>query len=276
MSASGQEVLVSIRDLSVSYSSEADNEAALKGISLDIRDGERLAIIGESGSGKSTFALAIAGLLPGAAKMTGSIEWPGFSTKLGQKPLGGRDIGFVFQDPSASLDPVMPIGRQIAEVAKTHLFMSWPQAYGHAEKLLKRVRLDPASIIPAYPHQLSGGQKQRAAIAAAIAAGPNLLIADEATSALDTIVQAEVVSLIEQLVNEDGMALLFVTHDIALAARLAERIAVFQRGEMVELGETANIIHSPRHACTRTFRDAHIGLDTAPLLGRPAGGPRHG
>jgi peptide/nickel transport system ATP-binding protein len=184
-------------------------------------------------------------------------------------PLPGRDIGFVFQDPSASLDPIMTVGKQIAEVAHTHLGLDWPQAYAKAKHLLERVRLpDPASAMRAFPHQLSGGQKQRVAIAAAIAAGPKLLIADEATSALDTIVQAEIVSLIRQLVAEDGMTLLFISHDIALAAELARRIAVFRHGELVEIGTTAQIVTAPRQAYTRALLDAHLGLDSEPLLRR--------
>ncbi|WP_287180601.1 ABC transporter ATP-binding protein [Mesorhizobium sp.] len=193
------------------------------------------------------------------------------AAKPSHTPLGGRDIGFVFQDPSASLDPVMTVGEQVAEVAHTHLGLSWSQSHAKAKTLLGRVRLpDPDAALRAYPHQLSGGQKQRVAIAAAIAAGPKLLIADEATSALDTIVQAEIVALIRQLVAEDGMTLLFVSHDIALAADLAERIAVFRHGELVELGATAQIVASPRHAYTRALLDAHLGLDAEPLL-RQAG-----
>jgi peptide/nickel transport system ATP-binding protein len=199
----------------------------------------------------------------------GVTERQPFKSEPSKIPLGGRDIGFVFQDPSASLDPVMPIGKQIAEVAHTHLGLSWPQAYAKAKTLLDRVRLpDPDSALHAFPHQLSGGQKQRVAIAAAIAAGPKLLIADEATSALDTIVQAEIVALIRRLVVEDGMTLLFISHDIALAAELAERIAVFRHGQLVELGTTAQIINAPTQAYTRALLDAHIGLDTEPLLNR--------
>ncbi|RWE42691.1 MAG: ABC transporter ATP-binding protein [Mesorhizobium sp.] len=186
--------------------------------------------------------------------------------KPSPSPLLGRDIGFVFQDPSASLDPVMAIGKQIAEVARTHLGLTWQQAYAKAKNLLERVRLpDPDSALRAFPHQLSGGQKQRVAIAAAIAAGPKLLIADEATSALDTIVQAEIVALIRRLVAEDGMTLLFISHDIALAAELAERIAVFRHGQLVELGKTAQMIDAPTQAYTRALLDAHIGLDAEPL-----------
>ncbi|RWP57237.1 MAG: ABC transporter ATP-binding protein [Mesorhizobium sp.] len=204
---------------------------------------------------------------PLAGEMSGRTE--GGATELQPKfiPLGGRDIGFVFQDPSASLDPVMAVGEQIAEVAHTHLGLTWSQSYAKAKTLLERVRLpDPDAALRAYPHQLSGGQKQRVAIATAIAAGPKLLIADEATSALDTIVQAEIVALIRKLVAEDGMTLLFVSHDIALAAELAERIAVFRRGELVEFGATAQIVASPRHAYTRALLDAHLGLDAEPLL----------
>ncbi|MBZ9988226.1 ABC transporter ATP-binding protein [Mesorhizobium sp. BH1-1-5] len=257
--------LLSIRDLSVRYRRDGVEATALKGVSLDVEAGERLAIIGESGSGKSTLALAIAGLLAGGAKTGGRIEWflPASHPRL------GRDIGFVFQDPSSSLDPVMPVGKQIAEVARTHLELTWPEAYAKAKTLLERVRLpDPDSALRAYPHQLSGGQKQRVAIAAAIAAAPKLLIADEATSALDTIVQAEIVALIRHLVAEDGMTLLFISHDIALAATLADRIAVLRHGELVELGETGQILDAPRHAYTRALLDAHLGLDAKPLLDR--------
>jgi peptide/nickel transport system ATP-binding protein len=263
--------LLSIRDLSVAY--RGAEVPALKGVSLDVLAGERLAIIGESGSGKSTLALAIAGLLGRGAEIGGTIGW---STAKSQPshprdtyPRLGRDIGFVFQDPASSLDPVMPVGKQIAEVARTHLQLTWPDAFAKAKTLLERVRLpDPDSALHAYPHQLSGGQKQRVAIAAAIAAGPKLLIADEATSSLDTIVQAEIVALIRSLVAEAGMTLIFISHDIALAASLADRIAVLRHGELVELSETRQIVDAPRHTHTRTLLDAHLGLDAEPLLDR--------
>ncbi|WP_181165361.1 MULTISPECIES: ABC transporter ATP-binding protein [unclassified Mesorhizobium] len=270
--------LASIRNLAVTYRRDDGEVVALRDISLDIKAGERLAVIGESGSGKSTLALAIAGLLPASARIDGRIDWVLRPSMLGAKaerlpsrflekaPLLGRDIGFIFQDPSASLDPVMTVGKQIAEVSRTHLGLTWPQAYAKAKDLLERVRLpDPDSALRAYPHQLSGGQKQRVAIAAAIAAGPRLLIADEATSALDTIVQAEIVALIRRLVEEDGMTLLFISHDIALAAELADRIAVFRHGELIELGATQQIVSAPTEAYTRALLEAHIGLDAEPL-----------
>ncbi|ESY88265.1 MULTISPECIES: ABC transporter ATP-binding protein [unclassified Mesorhizobium] len=276
-------VLASIRDLTVTYRRDGSEVAALKNIILDIQAGERLAIIGESGSGKSTLALAIAGLLPASARIEGSIDWQTSKIQMSHSleperepfllrdniPLGGRDIGFVFQDPSASLDPVMTVGKQIAEVLRTHLNLDWHRSFAKAKTLLERVRLpDPDSALRAFPHQLSGGQKQRVAIAAAIAAGPKLLIADEATSALDTIVQAEIVDLIRRLVAEDGMTLLFISHDIALAAELAERIAVFRHGQVVEFGKTEQIVEAPTQAYTRALLDAHIGLDAEPLLHR--------
>lgn len=256
--------LACIRGLGVAY--RRGGAAALKGIDLDIEAGERLAVIGESGSGKSTLALALAGLLPADAVQEGRIDWSG----LGRAPLGGRDIGFVFQDPAGSLDPVMPVGRQVAEVARAHLGLSWRQAHERARELLARVRLpEPETAQHAFAHQLSGGQKQRVAIAAAIAARPKLLIADEATSALDTIVQAEIVALIRRLVAEDGMTLVFISHDIALASQLADRIAVFRAGRMVEIGRAAAIVNRPGDAYTRALLGAHIGLDAAPLVAPP-------
>ena len=250
--------VLSIRGLGVTYRRDGQEVVALEGIDLDVGAGERLAVIGESVSGKSTLALAVAGLLPASAKVAGTVEWP----SLARAPVNGRDIGFVFQDPSASLDPVLTVGEQIAEVAHAHRGMNWRQAYALAEELLGRVKLpEPAVVRRAYPHQLSGGQKQRVAIAAAIAGKPQLLIADEATSALDTIVQQDIVALIRQLADEDGMSLLFITHDIALASEIADRIAVFRLGRLVETGETRRLIASPRDAYTQSLLDAHLGLE---------------
>jgi peptide/nickel transport system ATP-binding protein len=255
-------VLATIADLSVAFRQGDIPVTALHGINLTINNGERLAIIGESGSGKSTLALALAGLLPASAEQTGMIGWP-----QGQ-PTPGLDIGMVFQDPSASLDPVLTIGEQVAEGAVAHLGLDWNAARLRARDLLARVQLpDPESLLRAFPHQLSGGQRQRVAIAAAIAAGPGLLIADEATSALDTIVQAEIVVLLRSLVAEEGMTLLFITHDIALASSLADRIAVFRQAELVEVGPAAEIIRHPREPYTASLLAAHIDLTTPPLIG---------
>ena len=260
-------VLASLRGLSVAYRVDGRPTTALDAVDLDIQAGERLAVIGESGSGKSTLALALAGLLPDNASLSGRLDWPG----LGHAPLPGRDIGFVFQDPGASLNPVLSIGEQIAEVARRHLGLGWREAYGHALGLLARVRIpEPRSALRAYPHQLSGGQRQRVAIASAIAAKPTLLIADEPTSALDMIVQAEIVTLLDTLVREDGMTLLFITHDIALASGFADRIAVFRNAKLVESGPTADVLARPRETYTKHLIASHIDLATPPLIAEAA------
>ncbi len=247
--------LLAVADLSVFHAGTA--VPAVSGIGFELGEGERLAVIGESGSGKTTLARAVAGLLPPAARLEGAIRWRGKDAPA--RP--GKDIGYVFQDPSASLDPVASVGRQIAEVVRTHAGLGWPAALARAAELLDRVRLpEPIAMLDAWPHQLSGGQKQRVAIAAAIAARPALLIADEATSALDTIVQAEIVALIRGIVEEERMALVFITHDIALAAQLAERIAVLRSGRLVEIGSAAGVVGAAADPYTRMLIEASSDL----------------
>jgi len=254
-------IFCSLRQLSVTYG--RGRNAALDGIDLDIAAGERLAIIGESGSGKSTLARTLGGLLPEGAKVGGEMLWPG----LGHPPRPGRDFGFVFQDPGSSLNPVLTIGEQIAEGARHHLGFSWKQAYARAEELLGRVRIpQPDKAMRAFPHQLSGGQRQRVAIAAAIAAKPALLIADEATSALDVVVQAEIVRLLDGLVREDGMTLLFITHDIALASGFVDRIAVFRNARLVEAGSVRSVLSAPKSDYTAALIASHRDLTTPPLI----------
>jgi peptide/nickel transport system ATP-binding protein len=261
--------LLSVRDLGVRYRRDGETVNALVGLSFDLGQGERLAVIGESGSGKSTLALTLGNLQPPGSTVTGQISWPA----LGRRPQNGKDIGFVFQDPSGTLDPVMRVGDQIAEVLRANLGMSNSQAKAHALELLGRVSLpDPAGIAASYPHQLSGGQRQRIAIACAIAAQPKLLIADEATSALDTVVQAEIVRLIETLVREDGLSLIFITHDIALSSSIGDCIAVLRHGRLVEIGKAEQIVSHPTQDYTRQLVRSHIALDAAPLVRLPADG----
>jgi peptide/nickel transport system ATP-binding protein len=173
----------------------------------------------------------------------------------------------VFQDPGASLNPVLRIGEQVAEGARRHLGLGRHEGETRALELLRQVRIpQPEAAMHAFPHQFSGGQRQRIAIAAAIAARPRLLIADEATSALDMLVQAEIVALLEQLVASESMALLFITHDIALAARLADRIAVMHRARLVELGPTRAVIEAPTSGYTRHLLGTHIDLTHKPRI----------
>lgn len=246
---------LSLTNLTVSY----NGRAVLDDVSLDVPRGARLALIGESGSGKSTLAMAIAGLLPRTARQTGTIRFP----DMAAAPVLGRDIGVVFQDPNGSLDPVMRVGDQIAEVIVTHLGSSWIAARVRAAELLNRVRIPDALMRRhSFPHQFSGGQKQRIALAAALAANPQFLIADEPTSALDTVVQKHIADILDQLVREDGLTLLFVTHDIALASQLADHIAVLYQGRLVEHGPAAQVLSKPQHAYTKALIATHLGLDS--------------
>ena len=254
--------LATIADLSVTY--RRAPQPALSGLSLDVEAGEILAVIGESGSGKSTLARAIAGLLPERTRVAGRIDWPG----LDGAPRAGRDIGYVFQDPGSSLNPVLPLGEQVGEGARRHLGLDRRAAETEAVRLLGRVHLpEPERIARAYPHQLSGGQRQRVAIAAAIAARPRLLIADEVTSSLDVLVQAAIVELLVELVRADGMTLVFVTHDLALASGIADRVAVMAGGRLVEVGPAAQVVAAPRAAETAALIAAHIDLETPSLVG---------
>jgi ABC-type dipeptide/oligopeptide/nickel transport system, ATPase component len=238
-------------------------EPALIDISLELAAGEKLAVIGESGSGKSTLARAVACLNPRGTCESGTISWP----SLGRSAQAGSDFGMVFQDPGSNLNPVLRIDEQVAEAAREHLDLSWKEAEAVALDLLKKVQIpQPEAALRAYPHQFSGGQRQRIAIAAAIAARPRLLIADEATSALDTLVQAEILRLIETLVTTEKMTLMFITHDIALASQLADRIAVMHRGRLVEIGPAEEIVANPRDPYTRHLLDTHIDLDDAPRI----------
>ena len=256
------DVLVRLRNLGVRYA--PGSAPAVSGVSLSLAKGDRLAVIGESGSGKTTLALAIADLLPPGAVTEGQVDWPAF----GGCPRHGRDIGYVFQDPSGSLDPVMRIGRQIAEVVAAHETTDRDSVRERTVGLLRQVELpDPTHISEAYPHQLSGGQRQRVALAMALAARPPILVADEATSALDPVVQRKLVGLVARLCREHGLTLVFVTHDIALAAGLGTRLAVVYSARLVELGPADVTLSNPGHPYTNALIASHLGLDR-PRSGR--------
>jgi peptide/nickel transport system ATP-binding protein len=258
--------MIAVQNLSVAYGTGAK---ALDNMTVTLAQGRRLAVLGESGSGKSTLAMAICGLLPAGARTTGRIGFPTLNA-----PVLGRDIGVVFQDPGGSLNPVLTIGEQIAEVAVVHRGLSWRDARAHAARLLDRMDIpSPTEALRRHPHEFSGGQRQRIALAAALAADPVLLIADEPTSALDTVVQHAMVELLDGLVRERGLTLLFVTHDIALASMLADEVAILHAGYLMESGPVAQVFRTPAHAYTRALLAARLDLDT-PLQHRlPEIGP---
>ncbi len=259
--------LLTIKGLGVTY--RGASGPALSDVSLTLEEKRRLAIIGESGSGKSTLARCIAGLLPSGARTTGELIWNDAKvrTKHGSFPAPGRDIAYVFQDPGASLNPVLTIGEQVSEAAIRHLGLTRRQALNHARDLLAGVQLTHTeALLSTYPHQISGGQRQRVAIAAAISANPKILIADEATSALDTITQAAIASLLDRLVRTNGMTLIFITHDIALASNLADDITVFKSGHLVEAGKVYNVLPNPGSVYTRRLLSSHLDLTTPPLI----------
>ncbi|AQY01191.1 ABC transporter ATP-binding protein [Microbacterium foliorum] len=251
-----------------------DGRPVVDGISFEVPDGSRLGLIGESGSGKSLTALAVLGLLPEGAVSSGSIRWNG--TELIGLPdrelarLRGDEIGIVFQEPRTALNPIRTIGRQIAESIRIHEGIGRREARERAIQEAARVRLpDPASIVDRYPHQLSGGQRQRVAIAIALACRPRLLIADEPTTALDVTIQAEILSLLLNLVEEQGMSLMFITHDLAVLAQVATRGVVLEDGRVVEAAPVSTLLTAPASPITQgLLRDA-----TATLW-RPEGGAR--
>jgi len=270
--------LLEIDTLRVTFDTPAGPVEAVRGISLTLAEGEALAIVGESGSGKSQTLLAAFGLLARNGRTEGSVRFDG-QELIGLPPHEmrqrlGRDIGFVFQDPLSSLTPHIPIGDQVGEALRIHERLSRREARDRAIDLLARMKLpDAAEIARRYPHQLSGGQRQRAMIAAALATRPKLLIADEPTTALDVTVQAEILHLLADLRREYGMALAFVTHDLAVAAQVADRIAVLQHGRIVESGETRTLLAAPRHPYTRLLAEAAT-LPAAPAYTpRPAARP---
>ena len=251
-----------VRDLRV----EIDGRRVVHDVSFDVPDGGRLGLIGESGSGKSLTALAVLGLLPDGAAASGSVRWNGRELLgLADRELArvrGDDIGIVFQEPRTALNPIRTIGRQIGESVRIHERVSRREAWRRATAEADRVALpDPARIVSRYPHQLSGGQRQRAAIAMALACRPRLLIADEPTTALDVTIQAEILQLMRSLVDEAGMSLVFITHDLAVLAQVATHAVVLERGSVVEQGPVADLLRAPSSPVTRALvRDATATL----------------
>jgi ABC-type dipeptide/oligopeptide/nickel transport system ATPase component len=233
-------------------------KTVLDGIGFELEAGDRLGLIGASGSGKSLTALAILRLLPEGAEVSGSVRFDG--TELLHRSdremswIRGGQIAMVFQEPRSALNPLMRVGRQIAEPLRLHRGLSRKHALAEAISLAKQVGLpDPEHLMRAYPHQLSGGQCQRVGIAMALASHPALLLADEPTTALDVTVQAEILALLEDLVAEQGTSLLFVTHDLAVLAQVVRQVVVLGEGRILEHGSLDRILHAPEHPATRTM-----------------------
>lgn len=245
---------------------DIDGVRVVDGLSFRVADGERLGIIGESGSGKSLTALAILGLLPEGATASGSIrlndrEVIG-AAERDLARIRGDEVGIVFQEPQTALNPIRTVGRQIAEAPRIHRRLSRTQRREIAVAGARRVGLpEPERIIDRYPHQLSGGQRQRVAIAMALALDPGLLIADEPTTALDVTVQAEILDLLGALVTDAGMSLVFITHDLAVLAQIATHAIVMESGRIVEQGPVPALLTAPRSPATQgLLRDARATL----------------
>ncbi len=262
--------LLEIQDLSVRFATPDGTVEAVRGASLGLRAGETVAIVGESGSGKSQLALAVLGLVASNGTATGSVRFEGREI-LGLAPsemnrIRGAEIGTVFQEPMTALDPYLTVGRQLAAPLRQHLGLAGAAAFARSRELLDLVGIpNPERRLDSYPHELSGGQRQRVMIAMAIAAEPKLLIADEPTTALDVTVQAQILALLADLQHQFGMGLLFITHDLRIVRRIADRVVVMHRGKVVETGPTEEIFRHPGAAHTRELIAAEPSGQKAPV-----------
>jgi peptide/nickel transport system ATP-binding protein len=250
--------LLSIENLNIRFAATH----AVRGLSLDLAAGESLGLVGESGSGKSVTALAILRLLDAAATVEGRIVFDGrdlpATSAEEMRQLRGREIAMIFQEPMTALNPVMPIGEQIAEAVRTHQReLSRSQVRARVIEAMHAVALpDPAGRYADYPHQFSGGQRQRILIAMAIANRPRLLIADEPTTALDVTVQAQILELLADLRRRFGLTMLFISHDLAVVSQVADRVAVMRGGLLLEQAPRTEIFRAPLHPYTRSLLGA--------------------
>jgi peptide/nickel transport system ATP-binding protein len=253
--------VLAIEALNVSYAVPAGEIAVVRELSLSIEPGECLGLVGESGAGKSQAFLAVMGLAPRNARVSGRIrlaahELCGMSRRALDR-VRGASVAMIFQDPASSLAPHLTVGDQIAEPIVRHRGASWREARSRALELLRHVQMtDPARRLAQYPHELSGGMRQRAMIAMALACDPQLLIADEPTTALDVTVQAQLLALLAELKRTRGMAIALISHDLGVVAGLADRVAIMQAGRLVEAGPVGRIFAAPEHPHTRTLLEA--------------------
>jgi len=255
------DTVLTVENLKVGFRQDGRVVEAVKGVSFTVARGETVALVGESGSGKSVTALSTVSLLPASAEMSGSILYNG--TQMVGAPesdlrrVRGNDISFIFQEPMTSLNPLHTIETQLAESLDLHQGLGGAQARVRILELLDKVGIrDAETRLGAYPHQLSGGQRQRVMIAMALANGPELLIADEPTTALDVTIQAQILELLAELKRAEGLSLLFITHDLGIVRRIADRVCVMQGGEIVEQGPTDEIFANPQHPYTKMLLEA--------------------
>ncbi len=263
--------LLSVEDLGVSFATPEGPLRAVDGISLSVERGAVLGLVGESGCGKSATASALCGLLPPGARTTGSVRLSGRElTSLSEpdwRSVRGRRISMVFQDPMSSLNPLLSVGEHLVETLRTHQNLSRAAAREASVGWLRRVGIpDPAARLASYPHELSGGMRQRVMIALALCPGPDLLVADEPTTALDVTIQAQILDLLATLRGELGMTMIFITHDLGVVERVADRIVVMYAGRVAEEGAAARILSAPRHPYTRGLLDSVPGF--RPRTGR--------
>ncbi|WP_413720953.1 ABC transporter ATP-binding protein [Silicimonas sp. MF1-12-2] len=255
------EAVLQVRDLNVRFRQDGATTHAVRGVSFDVRRGETVALVGESGSGKSVTALSTVALLPDSAEITGSVTYDGAemvgANEAELRRVRGNDISFIFQEPMTSLNPLHTLEKQLAESILLHQGLSGEAARARIIELLNEVGIaDPESRLTSYPHQLSGGQRQRVMIAMALANNPELLIADEPTTALDVTIQAQILELLEQIQRDRGMSMLFITHDLGIVRKFADRVCVMKGGEIVESGATADIFGAPQHPYTQMLLSA--------------------
>jgi len=262
--------VLDVKNLSVTFTQEGRQVRAVRGVSFHVDKGETVALVGESGSGKSVSALSTVGLLPDSAQVEGSVTFKGDqlvgATDAMLRQVRGNDISFIFQEPMTSLNPLHTIEMQITESLALHQGLSGAKARARVLELLEKVGIREAeSRMGAYPHQLSGGQRQRVMIAMALANGPELLVADEPTTALDVTIQAQILELLVDLKRAEGMSLLFITHDLNIVRRFADRVCVMKDGEIVEQGPTAEIFAAPQHPYTQKLLAAESSGTPAPV-----------
>ncbi|MFD2262047.1 ABC transporter ATP-binding protein [Lacibacterium aquatile] len=260
--------LLDIRGLGIQFAGATN--PAVQGLDLQISAGETLAIVGESGSGKSVTALAALALLPPTASIEGAITLAGVNMRDApdseRRKVRGTKAAIIFQEPMTALNPLHTVEQQIGETLTLKYRLTGAALKARIIELLTEVGIDnPETRLPSYPHQLSGGQRQRVMIAAALAGDPDLLIADEPTTAIDVTLQVQILALLKTLQARRGMGLLLITHDLSVVRRMADRVIVMQRGQMVEQGATDAILSNPQHAYTRGLIDAEPNGEPAPL-----------